>query len=51
MANFTKANARFGIPTSQTVTFQDVAGADEEKEELAQIHNRLQRSMMEYLKI
>ena len=37
MANFTKANARFGIPTSQTVTFQDVAGADEEKEELAQI--------------
>ena len=28
MANFTKANARFGIPTSQTVTFQDVAGAD-----------------------
>ncbi len=31
MANFTKANARFGIPTSQTVTFQDVAGADEEK--------------------
>ena len=37
MANFTKANARFGIPTAQTVTFQDVAGADEEKEELAQI--------------
>mgnify|MGYP002539547885 CR=1 FL=1 len=34
MANFTKANARFGIPASQTVTFQDVAGADEEKEEL-----------------
>ena len=40
MANFTKANARFGIPTSQTVTFQDVAGADEEKEELAQIVTR-----------
>ena len=37
MANFTKANARFGIPTTQSVTFQDVAGADEEKEELAQI--------------
>ena len=37
MAQFTRANARFGIPTSQTVTFQDVAGADEEKEELAEI--------------
>ena len=37
MASFTKANARFGVPTSQTVTFQDVAGADEEKQELAQI--------------
>ena len=42
MANFTKANARFGIPTSQTVTFQDVVGADEEKEELAQIVDFLQ---------
>ena len=42
MANFTKANARFGIPTSQTVTVQDVAGADEEKEELAQIVDFLQ---------
>ena len=42
MANFTKANARFGIPTSQTVTFQVVAGADEEKEELAQIVDFLQ---------
>ena len=42
MANLTKANARFGIPTSQTVTFQDVAGADEEKEELAQIVDFLQ---------
>ncbi len=37
MAQFTHANARFGIPTDQTVTFQDVAGADEEKEELAEI--------------
>ena len=37
MAQFTRANARFGIPTNQTVTFQDVAGADEEKEELAEI--------------
>ena len=26
MAQFTHANARFGIPTNQTVTFQDVAG-------------------------
>ena len=42
MASFTKANARFGIPTSQTGTFQDVAGADEEKEELAQIVDFLQ---------
>ena len=37
MARFTQANARFGVPTSQTVTFDDVAGADEEKEELAEI--------------
>ena len=37
MAKFTHANARFGIPTSETVTFRDVAGADEEKEELAEI--------------
>ena len=42
MANFTKANARFGIPTNQTVTFKDVAGADEEKQELAQIVDFLQ---------
>ena len=37
MAKFTQANARFGVPTSQAVTFDDVAGADEEKEELAEI--------------
>ena len=37
MSQFTHANARFGVPTDQTVTFQDVAGADEEKEELAEI--------------
>ncbi|MCQ2420407.1 MAG: ATP-dependent zinc metalloprotease FtsH [Clostridia bacterium] len=37
MAKFTHANARFGIPTNETVTFKDVAGADEEKEELAEI--------------
>ena len=43
MAQFTHANARFGIPTNQTVTFQDVAGADEEKEELAEIVEFLTR--------
>ena len=37
MSKFTQANARFGVPTDQTVTFADVAGADEEKEELAEI--------------
>lgn len=37
MAQFTRANARFGVPTGESVTFQDVAGADEEKEELSEI--------------
>ena len=37
MNQFTRANARFGVPTNETVTFRDVAGADEEKEELAEI--------------
>ena len=37
MAQFTRANARFGVPSSESVTFQDVAGADEEKEELSEI--------------
>ena len=37
MAQFTRANARFGIPSGESVTFQDVAGADEEKEELSEI--------------
>ena len=30
-------NARFGVPSGESVTFQDVAGADEEKEELSEI--------------
>ena len=37
MAQFTRANARFGVPSGESVTFQDVAGADEEKEELLEI--------------
>ena len=37
MAQFTRANARFGVPTGESVTFEDVAGADEEKEELSEI--------------
>ena len=37
MAQFTRANARFGVPSGESVSFQDVAGADEEKEELSEI--------------
>ena len=37
MAQFTRANARFGVPSGESVTFQDVAGADEEKEDLSEI--------------
>ena len=37
MAQFTRANARFGVPSGESVTFQDIAGADEEKEELSEI--------------
>ena len=37
MAQFTRANARFGVPSGESVTFQDVAGADEEKEEISEI--------------
>ena len=37
MAKFTRANARFGTPNNKPVTFADVAGADEEKAELAEI--------------
>lgn len=37
MAQFTRANAHFGVPGKEKVTFEDVAGADEEKAELQQI--------------
>lgn len=37
MAKFGKANARVGLPENKKVTFDDVAGADEEKEELQEI--------------
>ena len=37
MAKFGKANVRIGIAESKKVTFDDVAGADEEKAELQQI--------------
>lgn len=37
MAQFTHANTRFGSPGKTPVTFDDVAGADEEKAELQQI--------------
>ena len=37
MAQFTRANAHFGLSGKEKVTFADVAGADEEKAELQQI--------------
>ena len=37
MNNFTKARTVLGVPNNKKVTFQDVAGADEEKEELAEV--------------
>ena len=37
MANFGKARTTLGIPDGAKVTFEDVAGADEEKEELQEI--------------
>ena len=37
MSQFTRANARFGVPNGEAVTFKDVAGTDEEKEELSEI--------------
>ena len=37
ISQFTRANARFGVPNGEAVTFKDVAGADEEKEELSEI--------------
>ena len=37
MANFGKARTILGIPDNKKVTFEDVAGADEEKEELQEV--------------
>ena len=37
MNNFTKARTVLGVPNNKKVTFSDVAGADEEKEELAEV--------------
>ncbi len=37
MANFGKARTMLGIPNGKKVTFEDVAGADEEKAELQEI--------------
>ncbi len=37
LANFGKARTVLGVPDGKKVTFADVAGADEEKEELAEI--------------
>ena len=37
MAQFTRANAHFGLSGKEKVTFADVAGAEEEKAELQQI--------------
>ena len=37
MNNFTKARTVLGVPDGKKVTFDDVAGADEEKEELAEV--------------
>ena len=37
MANFGKARAVLGVPNNKKVTFQDVAGAEEEKRELQEV--------------
>ena len=37
MANFGKARTLLGLPGDKQVTFEDVAGADEEKEELQEV--------------
>ena len=37
MANFGKARTVLGVPDGKKVTFQDVAGADEEKQELQEV--------------
>ena len=37
MANFGKARTTLGVPNNKKVTFDDVAGADEEKQELQEV--------------
>jgi len=37
MSNFGRARTVLGVPDGKKVTFDDVAGADEEKEELAEV--------------
>ena len=50
MANFGKARTVLGVPNGKKVTFADVAGADEEKEELQQVVDFL-RNPDKYTKI
>ena len=50
MNNFGKARTTLGVPNANKVTFQDVAGADEEKEELAEVVDFL-RDPQKYTKI
>ena len=50
MANFGKARTVLGLPDNQKVTFQDVAGADEEKQELQEVVDFL-RNPEKYTKI
>ena len=50
MANFGKARTVLGLPDNKKVTFQDVAGADEEKQELQEVVDFL-RNPEKYTKI
>ena len=50
MNNFGKARTNLGVPAGGKVTFADVAGADEEKEELAEVVDFL-RDPEKYTKI
>ncbi len=50
MNNFGRARTTLGVPSNGKVTFDDVAGADEEKEELAEVVDFL-RDPQKYTKI
>ena len=50
MSNFGKARTVLGVPDGKKVTFEDVAGADEEKEELQEVVDFL-RDPEKYTKI